>query len=44
MGRNGEEGTEEGIEGGLEELLDDEKEVAGDRFLLSIHQDCGAAA
>ena len=39
IGRNGEEGTE----GVLDELLEDEKEVpAGDIFLLSRHQDCGA--
>ena len=44
IGRKGEEGTEEGTDGGLEELLDDEKEVAGDIFLRSTHQDCGAAA
>ena len=39
IGRNGEEGTD----GGLDELLEDEKEVAaGDIFLLSRNQDWGA--
>ena len=39
IGRKGEDGTD----GGLEELFDDENEVAGDIFLLSTHHDCGAA-
>ena len=44
IGRNGDDGIEEGTDGGLDELFEDEKDVAaGDIFLLSTHQDGGAA-
>ena len=42
MGRNGEEGTEDGTDGGMEELLEEEKDVAGEIFLRSTLHDWGA--
>ena len=42
MGRNGELGTDDGTDGGMEELLEEEKDVVGEIFLRSTLHDWGA--